>query len=57
MSLSEGFAIGVTIMMVGVVALTAFAFWIASTEDKRQEKEADEVERRAFRKSFTIHQN
>ena len=55
MSLSEGFAWGVSIMVVGSIGLTAFAFWIASTDAKRRAEEEAAAASRAFRESFTIH--
>lgn len=57
MSLTEGFIWGTSIMVLGSVGLLAFALWIRAQDERRQEKEAQDAEREAFRKAFTIHQH
>ncbi|CAM5784123.1 hypothetical protein CCAE64S_01299 [Castellaniella caeni] len=57
MSLTEGFIWGTSIMMLGSVGLLAFAIWIRVQDERLREKEAQDAEREAFRKAFTIHQH
>lgn len=57
MSLTEGFIWGTSIMVLGSVGLLALALWIRAQDERRQEKEAQDAEREAFRKAFTIHQH
>jgi len=57
MSLAEGFIWGTSIMVLGSVGLLALALWIRAQDERRQEKEAQDAERKAFRKAFTIHKH
>ncbi len=57
MSLTEGFIWGTSIMILGSAGLLALALWIRAQDERRQEKEAQDAEREAFRKAFTIHQH
>lgn len=56
MSLTEGFIVGTSTVVLGSAGLAAFAMWICVQDERRQEKEAAEAEHEAFRKEFTIHQ-